>query len=131
LCAHRGRATKRKEDPQKDTRMRHPHPKISRGAVAVACEILCAIRTNAELEGLLLEYGLDEHVPSGGSVAKTLLGLKKFATQNPDHEVETDFGPKPVSRLVVEKAIELVEWEPRRAGLWEKLDRYLQLDGFS
>ncbi|MGO8003527.1 hypothetical protein ACC725_25650 [Rhizobium ruizarguesonis] len=111
--------------------MRHPHAKINRGAVVVACDILSEIRTNAEIESLLLEHGLDEYVSSGGSVAKTLLGIKKFATQFPDHEVQTDFGPKPISQLIVEKAIELVGWKQRQAGLWEKLDRYLQLAGFS
>lgn len=111
--------------------MRHPHPKINRGAVVVACDILGEIRTNAEIEGLILEHGLDEYVSSGGSVAKTLLAIKKFASKFPDHEVQTDFGPKPIARVVVEKAIELVGWKQGHASLWEKLDRYLQLDGFS
>lgn len=111
--------------------MRHPHPKIGSGAIVAACDILDGIRTNAELEGLLLEYSLDEYVSSGGSISKTLLNLKKFAKQNPEHELQTDFGPKSVGRMVVEKAIELVGWNQSNSKIWEKLERYLQLDGFS
>lgn len=111
--------------------MRHPHPKVNRGAIVSACEILDAIRTNAELESLLIEYGLDDYVPSGGSIAKTLLELKKFATRNPDFEVQTDFGVKPLAHLVVDVAIKLVPWSRNKAELWAKLDRYLQLDGFA
>ncbi|UXS11606.1 hypothetical protein FY133_18395 [Agrobacterium tumefaciens] len=111
--------------------MRHPYPMLSRGTVVIACDILNGIKTNAEIESLIIEHGLEEHVPYGGSIAKTVLSLKKFAAQNPNHEVETDFGPKPLSRFLVEKAIELVGWKERESGLWEKLDRYLQLDGFS
>ena len=121
----------RKAFPQKDTHMRHPHPKIGRGAVVVACDILNGIKTNAEVETLLLEHGLNEYVSSGGSVAKTILALKSFAVKFPNQEVQTDFGPKPIARLIIEKAIELVGWKQAQASLWEKLDRYLQLDGLS
>lgn len=111
--------------------MRHPQPRINRGAITTACDILYAIRTNAEIEGLLIEYGLDEYVSSGGSIAKTLLALKKFAAQNPTFEAQTDFGVKPLAQLIVEIAIKLVPWSDQNSELWGKLDRYLQLDGFA
>lgn len=111
--------------------MKHPHPKINQGATTTACDLLYEIKTNAKVEGIIMEYGLADYVSDGGSKAKTLLNLKRFATRQPDFEVQTDFGPKPVSRVVIDKAIELVSWSKRNATLWEKLDRYLQLDGFA
>ena len=111
--------------------MSKPTPSIGRGAVVTACSILeRVIRTNADLENLLLEYGLSDYVPSGGSISKTLLNLNKFATQNPTFEVQTDFGEKPLATLLVDEAIRL-GGANGEADHWGKLERYLNLDGFA
>lgn len=106
-------------------------PSIGRGAVVTACSILeCAIRTNAELESLLLEYGLSAYVPSAGSISKTLLNLKAFAAQKPSFRVRTDFGEKTLAALLVDEAIRL-DGAKGDAEHWGKLERYLNLDGFA
>lgn len=106
-------------------------PSIGRGAVVTACTILESIRTNAELETLLLEYGLSDYVPGRGSISKTMLALKEFAANNPGHLVRTDFGEKPLASLIVEEAIRRVGWSSGNAPLWDKLERYLNLDGYA
>lgn len=106
-------------------------PLIGRGAIVTACRILEAIRTNAELESLLIEYDFDELVGLGGSINNKLLSLQKFAAANPDHLISTDLGAKPLGTLIVEEAIRLVGWSSRSAPLWDKLERYLNLDGYS
>ncbi|MGO8494496.1 hypothetical protein ACC785_10595 [Rhizobium ruizarguesonis] len=111
--------------------MEHPRPTIGRGAVITACNLLEHIKTNAELESVLLEYGISDHVPSRGSIAKTVLALKEFAANNLNHEVPTDVGAKPLALLLVELAIALVGWSSTREPLWDKLERYLDLDGFA
>ncbi|MCJ9428065.1 hypothetical protein [Kordiimonas marina] len=107
------------------------YPSIGSGAIVTTCCILDEIRTNAELETILLEYGLSDEVRDQGSIAKTLLALKKFAVANPDFEVATDLGRLPVSHLLVQLAVEKIGWTQRTAALWEKLERYLALDGYS
>lgn len=111
--------------------MSKPTPSIGRGAIVTACSILeRAVRTNAELESLLLEYGISDHVPSAGSISKTLLKLKEFATQNPTFYVQTDFGEKTLAALLVDEAIR-VDGGNGDAEYWGKLERYLNLDGFA
>lgn len=105
-------------------------PSIGRGALAVTCDLLECVRTNAEIEGLLMEYGLSEHVESGGSISKTVLNIKRFAVANPGHIVQTDYGPKPLSAALIDAAIMVVG--PRGdLPLWQKLERYLNLDGYA
>lgn len=106
-------------------------PAIGRGAVVSACAILeRAIKTNAEVESLLLEYGLTCHVNGGGSIAKTMLNLKTFAAQNPSFAVQTDYGKKTLAEFLLGEAIRL---DGRNCNLeqWSKLERYLNLDGFA
>ncbi|MDV3457694.1 hypothetical protein RZN05_11915 [Sphingomonas sp. HF-S4] len=88
-------------------------------------------KTNAELEGLILEHDLLDQVEPGGSVAKTMLNLKKFAVLNPSHRVMTDRGERPLAAVLVDKAIEIARKERGAAALLEKLERYLNLDGYS
>lgn len=106
-------------------------PSIGRGAVVSACNILESIETNAELESLLLEYGLSDYVPSRGSISKTVLSLKEFAANNPGFRVQTDFGEKTVAALLIDEAIRRVNWSPGNENAWDKLERYLNLDGFA
>jgi len=87
--------------------------------------------TNTELEGLLFEYDLDGDIPARGSLAKTSHALKEFATRHPSHEVMTDFGPRPLRDVVVDEAIARVPWNSKTDALWQKLERYLSLDGFA
>lgn len=111
--------------------MTKPTPSIGRGAVVTACSILDrAIKTNAELESLLLEYGLSDYVPSAGSIAKTLLRLKEFAAQNPTFVVRTDYGDKTLAELLIGEAIRL-DGKHGDTDQWGKLERYLNLDGFA
>lgn len=106
-------------------------PKIGRGAVVSACNILeRAISTNAEVESLLLEYGLSDHVPSAGSIAKTLLRLKTFAAQNSSYVVHTDYGSKTLAEVLIGEAIRL-DGKYGDSEQWGKLERYLNLDGFA
>lgn len=104
---------------------------IGRGAVVTACDLLGWLRTNAELESVLIEYGLDEHLRPGGSLEKTALALKQFAAKNPDLEVHTEYGRKELRQLLVDEAIRRVRWDSQTASVWEKLERYLNLDGYS
>ncbi len=106
-------------------------PSISCGAIVSACGILEeTIKTNANLESFLLEYGLSNSVPAAGSIHRTCLNLKKFAVQNPIVVVRTDYGEKTLAELLIGEAI-------RRGGRngateqWNKLERYLNLDGFA
>ena len=107
------------------------YPSIGSGAIVITCCILEEIRTNAELETILLEFGLSDQVRDQGSIAKTLLALKKFAVANPDFEVATDYGRCPLPRLLIQLAIDKIGWTQKTASLWEKLERYLALDGYS
>ncbi|WP_121632112.1 hypothetical protein [Tropicibacter alexandrii] len=109
-----------------------PHtPVIGRGAVVSACAILeRVIKTNAELESLLLEYGLSGHVGSGGSIAKTMLNLQRFAVQTPSFGVQTDYGNKTLAELLLDLAIRL-DGSNADHEQWGKLERYLNLDGFA
>lgn len=111
--------------------MEHSRPAIGRGAAITACNILEQIKTNAELESFLLEYGISDYVPGRGSIAKTLLALKEFAANNLDREFRSDFGAKPLALLLVEQAIALVGWSSNSETLWDKLERYVNLDGFA
>ena len=109
--------------------MSSPTPSIGRGAIVTASSIQgSAIRTNAELESLLLEYGLSDYVPSAGSISKTILRLKEFAAQNPALRVRTDYGEKILSVLLVDEAIRL-DGANGDAEHWGKLERYLNLAG--
>jgi len=111
--------------------MSRPTHSISRGAIVTACSILeRTTRTNAELESLLLEYGLSEYVPSAGSISKTILRLKEFAAQNPTFPVRTDYGEKALAAILVDEAIRL-DGANGDAERWGKLERYLNLDGFA
>jgi hypothetical protein len=105
-------------------------PSIGRGAIAVTCELLECIGTNAKIEGMVLEYGLSDYIESGGSIAKTVLNIKRFAVAHPDHIVQTDFGSKPLPVALIDTAINVVG---HRADLplWQKLERYLNLDGYA
>jgi hypothetical protein len=105
-------------------------PSIGRGAIAVACDLLESVRTNAEIEGWLLESGLSEHIESGGSISKTILNIKRFAVDHPDHIIQTDFGPKPLPVSVIDTAIK-VAGKRGDLPLWQKLERYLNLDGYA
>ncbi|MGF0539881.1 hypothetical protein ACQQ2Q_17920 [Agrobacterium sp. ES01] len=104
---------------------------VGRGAIATACDLLGYIRTNAELEGVLIEYGISDYVRPSGSIAKTILNLKEFAVKNPGHQFSTDFGIKPLGILLAEEVIRRVEQSSKTEKLWEKLERYLNLDGYS
>lgn len=104
-------------------------PSIGRGAIAVTCDLLEGVDTNAEIEGLLLEYGLSDHIESGGSIAKTVLNIKRFAVAHPDHIVQTDFGSKPLPVALIDAAIN-VAGQRGDLPLWRKLERYLNLDGY-
>lgn len=101
------------------------------GAIVTACSILEAIGSNAKLESFLLEYGLNYKVESQGSISKTMLGLKAFAADWPDYAVQTEFGKKPVALLIVEEAINRIGWSAQNSALWEKLERYLNLEGYA
>lgn len=105
-------------------------PAIGRGAVVTACGILEQVKTNADLESLLLEYDLSDDVPSAGSIAKTVLALKSYAVKNPGRVVQTDFGEKSLAALIIGKAIE-IDGGNADAAHWQKLERYLNLDGFA
>jgi hypothetical protein len=104
---------------------------LKRGAISTACDLLEYITTNAELEGILIEYGISDHLSAAGSIAKTILALKGFATRNPDQQFQTDFGPKPLGLLLVEEAINRIEQSSRTEKLWKKLERYLNIDGYA
>jgi hypothetical protein len=106
-------------------------PLLRNGSIVTACEIIEFIRTNAELEGLVLEYDLTDQVASAGSIAKTILNLKKFAVQYPGHLVRTDHGERPLAAALVDKAIQIARKDVRTKSLLEKLERYLNLDGYS
>ncbi|KQZ61109.1 hypothetical protein ASD67_17700 [Sphingopyxis sp. Root1497] len=82
-------------------------PNLGAGSITTACDLLNSIESNAELEGLILEYRLMNQVPPGGSRAKTLLNLKRFAVQCPDYPVTTDRGTQTLAAALVDKAIEV------------------------
>lgn len=105
-------------------------PSIGRGAIAVTCDLLECIPTNAEIEGMLLEYGLSDQIENGGSIAKTVLNIKRFAVAQPDHIVQTDFGTKPLPVALIDAAIN-VAGQRGDLPLWQKLERYLNLDGYT
>ena len=98
-------------------------PMLRNGSIVTACDIVEFIRTNAELESLLLEYGLSDQVEAGGSIARTVLNLKKFAVQHPDHRVMTDRGERPLASALVDKAIQIARKDGRTKSLLEKLRR--------
>ena len=106
-------------------------PTVGVGAITIACNILERIPTNAEVESLLLEYGLSEAVPSRGSISKTMLELKKFAATRPGHVVQTEYGEKALSVLVVEEAIRRFGRSGQNVDMWDRLERYLNLNGYS
>lgn len=110
--------------------MKRQSPSIGKGAIITACELLKGIQTNGEVETLLLEYGLSDYVQSEGSIAKTILSLKKYATENPDHIVATDYGEKTLSIVIIEEAIKRIPWSHGSQN-WPKLERYLNLDGYA
>jgi hypothetical protein len=106
-------------------------PLLRNGSIVTACEIIEFIRTNAELDGLVLEYDLTDQVESGGSIAKTILNLKKFAVRHPGHRVMTDRGERTLAAALVDKAIQIARKEGRAKSLLEKFERYLNLDGYA
>lgn len=111
--------------------MSRPTPSVGRGAVVTACSILeRAIKTNAELESLLLEYGISEYAPSAGSISKTLLNLKRFAVEDPHFRIQTDYGERTLGALLIDEAIRR-DGANGNAEPWDKLERYLNLDGFA
>lgn len=105
-------------------------PTIGRGAIAVTCDLLACVDTNAEIEGLLLEYGLSDLIESGGSIAKTVLNMKRFAVAHPHYIIQTDFGSKPLPVALIDAAIK-VAGHRGDLPLWQKLERYLNLDGYA
>lgn len=105
-------------------------PALRNGSIVTACDIIEFIRTNAELDSLILEYDLKD-VQSSGSIAKTLLNLKRFAVQNPHHPVMTDRGVRPLAAVLVDKAIQIAHNERRAESLLAKLERHLNLDGYA
>jgi hypothetical protein len=106
-------------------------PNLGAGSITTACDLLNSIESNAELEGLILEYRLMNQVPPGGSRAKTLLNLKRFAVQCPDYPVTTDRGTQTLAAALVDKAIEVCGKARVPNPLFEKLERYLNLDGYA
>lgn len=111
--------------------MTHELPMLRNGSIVTACDIFEFIRTNAELESLLLEYGLSDQVEAAGSIARTILNLKKFAVKYPDHRVVTDRGEQSLASALVDKAIQIAPKDGRAKAQLEKLERYLNLDGYS
>lgn len=101
------------------------------GAVVTACDILEAIGTNAELESLIIEVGLFDFGLSRGSISKTLLAVKEFSASNPDFLVRTEYGETHLSVFMVEEAIRRFGSTAGDADVWDKLERYLNLDGFA
>jgi hypothetical protein len=107
-------------------------PIVGSGATVTACKIIeDGIKTNAEIESMRLEYGLYNYVANCGSISKTMAALQQFAVESPGHRIQTDTGETPVSRFVVEEAIRRFGWRRKNAELWDKLERYLNLDGFA
>lgn len=105
-------------------------PTLRNGSIVTACEIIGFIGTNAELDSLILEYGLTD-VESGGSIAKTILNLKKFAVQHPELQVITDRGERSLATALVDKAIQIARKQQRAEPFLDKLERYLGLDGYA
>lgn len=101
------------------------------GSIVMACQIIEFIRTNAELDSLILEYDLSEQVASAGSIAKTIMNLKRFAVKHPQHPVMTDRGERPLAAALVDKAIQIACRESGAKPWLEKLERYLNLDGYA
>lgn len=106
-------------------------PMLRNGSIVTACDIIEFIRTNAELDSLILEYDLTDQVACGGSIAKTILNLKKFAVQHPEHQVMTDRGERPLAAALVDKAINIARKEKGAKSKLEKLERHLNLDGYA
>ncbi|WP_157755675.1 hypothetical protein [Neomegalonema perideroedes] len=75
----------------------------------------------------MIEHNLQSLVTAQGTINKTILELKIFATSNPDYIVKTDYGDKKISDLLIEYAISRCEeYED-----WSKVERYLNIDGYS
>jgi hypothetical protein len=106
-------------------------PLLRNGSIVTACEIIEYIRTNAELESLVLEYDLAGLIESGGSIAKTILNLKNFTVRHPGHRVMTDRGERLLAAALIDKAIQIARKDQRTKSLLEKLERYLNLDGYA
>jgi len=111
--------------------MDNQEPAIGCGAIVTACGILANIGLNAPLESMLREYGLDGYVSTEGTIANKIGSLEAFATQNPTHRVKTDFGEKLLSHVIIGEAIHRINWSPKNGKLWDKLERYLNLDGYA
>jgi hypothetical protein len=111
--------------------MTNTPPTLRNGSIVTACDIIECIRTNAELDSLILEYDLSDQVPPAGSIAKTILSLKRFAVKYSEHPVMTDRGERSLAAALVEKAIQIARRDPRTQAALEKLERYLNLDGYS
>ncbi len=105
-------------------------PRIGRGAVTVTCDLLECVPTNAAIEGLLWEYGLSDHIESGGSISKTILNIKKFAVDHPEFTVQTDYGQKSLPVALLGAAINAAGGRGDTPA-WQKLERYLNLDGYA
>lgn len=98
--------------------------------MTVTCDLLECVPTNAAIEGLLLEYGLSDHIESGGSISKTVLNIKKFAAAHSEFTVYTDYGQKPLPVALLDAAI-IAAGRKGDLPLWQKLERYLNLDGYA
>ncbi len=67
----------------------------------------------------------------GGSIAKTLLNIKKFAIRNAKYAVSTEKGERPLGAALVDKAIKIASKERGASELLAKFERYLTLDGYA
>ena len=61
----------------------------------------------------------------------TLLSLKEFAASNRQYRVQSDLGEKPLAVVLVEEAIRRVGWSEQTKERFERLERYLNLDGYA
>lgn len=112
--------------------MKRDNSLYSSGTISTACDLWeSAARTNAELDSFILDYGLEEHVQRRGAISKTMLAIREFAVQQPEHVVDTDRGEKAISTLIVEKVVDEVRWSDQKRALWEKFERYLGVDGYA
>ena len=109
--------------------MTNREPEIGSGAVVTACDILGDL-SHTDLGGLLVEY-LPDFSLRVGTKSKTLLSLKEFATSNRQYRVQTDFGEKPLAVVLVEEAIRRVGLSEQTKERFERLERYLNLDGYA
>lgn len=104
-------------------------PEIGSGAIVTACDILGDM-SHTDLGGLLVEY-LPDFSLRVGTKSNTLLSLKEFAASNRQYRVQSDLGEKPLAVVLVEEAIRRVGWSEQTKERFERLERYLNLDGYA